>query len=273
MTTPGAPGKYKHWLFSLKYFVPGMRRVRLYCLGTNKSGTHSIAGMFSRHMHTQHEAEAELLIQTILDAASGRIAREEMTRWVCARDRRLALEVDSSQLNFFLHDILLSEFPDARFVLTIRDCYAWLDSLINHVLNHPQASPTWTQMRDFRFRPDLFTHAPEEQLLKENGLHTLDGYLSYWAAHNGQVVDRTPADRLLVVRTEQIRHRAFEIAGFAGLPHHTVNLERTHSFKSPRQFNIVRQLDRDFLEQKVEKYCRPLMLRFFPEIRSLDDIK
>jgi hypothetical protein len=249
------------------------RCARLYCVGTSKSGTHSLAEMFARGARTQHEAQAELVIQKTLGAAIGRISREELTRWVRARDLELALEVDSSQLNFFLLDILLAEFPDARFVLTIRDAYSWLDSLINHLLHYNQAGPEWTQLREFRFRPDVFTHAPEERLLKEKGLHALDGYLSYWATHNGQVVAQVPPAQLLVVRTEQIRERASEICNFAGLPRRALELDRTHAFKNPQKFNLVRQLDRGFLEQKIEKHCRPLMSCYFPEIKSFADSK
>jgi hypothetical protein len=129
------------------------------------------------------------------------------------------------------------------------------------------------EIRNVRFRASVLTHAPEEQVLKEHGLHTLDGYLAYWAEHNGGVVAKVPADRLLVVRTDQIRHRAVEIADFAGLPRKTLNVERAHAFKNPKKFNIVRQLDRGFVEQKVAKHCGPLMKEFFPEIRSLDDAR
>jgi hypothetical protein len=248
-------------------------RKRLYCVGTSKSGTHSLAEMFAHGVRTEHEAEAEEVIRKVLGASNGDISRKEMIRWVHARDERLALEVDSSQLNFFLLDILAQEFPEARFVLTIRDAYSWLDSLFNHLLRYTQTSPDWVRMREFRFHSATFTHAPEEQVLKQNGLHTLDGYLSYWAKHNGQVVERVPRERLLVVRTDQIRQRAVEICDFARFPRSAVELDRSHAFKNTEKINLIRQLNQVFLEQKIEFYCRPLMTRFFPEIKSLEDAK
>jgi Sulfotransferase domain len=247
------------------------RRGHVYCIGTAKSGTHSIADMFCKNVRTGHEPQSAPLIEKIFGVASGQVSKEQLSRWVRERDREMALEVDSSQLNFFLLDVLLAEFPDARFVLTIRDAYSWVDSFINHVLHFNQAGKDWLRLRDFRFGSGAFTHQPEEQILKEKGLHTVDGYLSYWAMHNHNVLAQVPAHRLLVVRTQQIRQRAYEIADFAGLPRSCVDLSRTHSFKNPEKFNLLHQVDRRFLEDKMEKHCGRLMRRFFPEINSLED--
>ena len=83
-----------------------------------------------------------------------------------ARDHALALEVDSSALNFDLLDLLLSEFPDARYLLTIRDCYSWCNSVFNHTLrNRGNLDALWLPMRQSRYRPDIFHHAPQEQII------------------------------------------------------------------------------------------------------------
>ena len=169
---------------------------------------------------------------------------------------------------------LLCEFPEARFVLTIRDCYSWLNSTLNHSLRYRNVSaPQRAKARDLVFNRGGFVHTPEEQILREGGFYTLDGYFSGWAAHNEQVLAQVPPDRLLVVRTDQIRQRAHEIADFAGLPRRVVRLHRTHEFQNPAKHDLIRQLDRDFLERKVEQHCRPLITQFFPEIKSLDDAK
>lgn len=128
-------------------------------------------------------------------------------------------------------------------------------------------------MREFAYARDGAVHSPEEQVLKECGLYTLDGYLSRWATHNDKVLTTIPQARLLVVRTDQIAQRAFEIADFAGLPRYAVQLRQTHGNKNPVKRMVIRELDRSFLEKKIEQYCRPLMNRFYPEIRTLNDAK
>jgi hypothetical protein len=264
-------------LFGVKRRLLGqnhLRRTRLYGVGTGKTGTHSIAAMFSGPVRSRHEPESIKLMEKIFALQAGRIKEEELKAWVRRRDRKLALEVDSSHLNFYILDMLIREFPEARFVLTIRDCYSWCNSVINQAARLAgKVHAFWPRLADLRFRPEIFRHAPEEKLLKEKGLYTLDGYLSHWNGHNGQVIEKVPKERLLVVRTDQIQQEALTIASFAGLPHHAVCLERTHEYQNPSKEQWLRQIDRNFLEAKVEKHCRPLMTRFFPEIKSLDDAK
>jgi hypothetical protein len=262
-------------LFSAKRKILGRhraRRGRLYCVGIGKTGTHSIANMFSRTVRSGHEAQAVPLMESILAWRNGQINERQFVEWLHRRDREMALEVDSSTLNFEILDVLLREFPDARFVLTIRDCYSWCNSFVNFGARHRDTmNPLWYQMG--RFRAHRAEHAPEEQVLKERGFMNLDCYLSYWATHNWDVIEKVPAERLLVVRTDQIQDRAFQIADFAGFPRRSVRLDRTHEYRNPEKEQILRQIDRDFLEARVEKHCRPLMARFFPEIKSLDDAK
>ena len=248
----------------------GVRRVRLYCVGTAKSGTHSIAAMFGGSVRARHEADNRRDIREILEVAAGRVDRDRMKRYVRRRDRRLYLDIDSSQVNFFMLDALLTEFPGARFLLTIRDPYSWLDSIINDSLRRP-SNRSWTDFRNFCFRSDIFSHPPEELALAEHGLYTLDGYLSYWAAHNQKVLSDVPEDRLLTVRTDRITDRVHEIAEFAGLPPAVIELEKSHAFRNPRKFGLLFQVDRDHLEKRVRHHCRPLMERFFPEVRSMED--
>ncbi len=229
--------------------------------------------MFSKNVRAGHEVRSLELIDKILDRHNGRISETEMTAWLLARDYELALEVNSAAQNFWVMDILLREFPDARFVLTIRDCYSWLNSHINQRLRFPNVDPRWAMLRELRLSPNARVYESGEQVLKEKDLYSLDAHFSHWTLHNARVLAEVPAGRLLVVRTDQIGQRALEIAGFAGLPPHAVRLHRTHEYKNPIKQEIVRQIDRDFLERKVEQHCRPLMTRFFPEIKSLDDAK
>lgn len=263
--------------FRLKRLLLGplrVRRAHLYGLGIAKSGTSSVNRMFSRSVRGAHEPQVLALIDKYFEWAGGQAGEQEMSEWVRARDRKLALEVDSSWVNFMILGILLREFPEARFILTIRDCYSWLNSTLNHSVRYRTVSaPQRVKARDLVFNRGTFVHAPEEQILREGGFYPLDGYFSGWAAHNGQMLAKVPRERLFVVRTDQIRQHAYEIADFAGLPRRVVRLHRTHEFQNPAKQDMIRQLDRDFLERKVEQHCRPLMAKYFPEIKSLDDAK
>jgi len=262
--------------FRVKRFLLGglkVRRAHVYCVGTAKSGTHSVASMFSRNVRTGHEKDAAQFVGAFFDRQEGRMTEREFRDWLRARDRETALEIDSSWLHGLIVDELVEEFPRARFVLTIRDCYSWLNSEFKRVLNVPSQQAQRVRMRKFVYNGDATNYAPEEAVLREVGLYPVDNYLARWAAHSEQALAAIPSGRLLVVRTEQIRARAFEIADFAGLPRHAVRLQRTHEYRNPVRREIIRELDAQFLERKVEQHARPLMNRFFPEINSLADAK
>ncbi len=250
-----------------------VRRAQAYCVGTAKSGTHSICSMFSRNVRAGHEKQALQQIEMFFQWHGRRIEDNELREWIRARDRELALEMDSSWFHVLILEFLKEEFPNARFVLTIRDCYSWLNSEFKRVLRTPSRKPQRIKMRKFLYERESSIHSPEEKVLKDTGLCTLDSYLQRWTAHNEKVLATIPQERLLVVRTDQIRVRAYEIADFAGLPRCAVQLERTHEYRNPIQRQIIRELNRSFLERKVEQHCRSLMSRFFPEIKTLDDAK
>jgi hypothetical protein len=229
--------------------------------------------MFSKNVRAVHEPDPPLLISKILDWKSGKMTEAQFVEWILQRDRQMALEIDSSNLNFHFIHILMREFPDAKFIHSIRDCYSWLDSVVNHQLRYPKVDPQWNRMRDYRFGSAGFVHAPEDKILKEHGLYPLESYLSLWKAHNDEVLAKIPAEKLFIVRTDQIKKRAYEIADFCGVPHYTVQLEQTHAFQNLDKKLNLRHIDRARLDRLTEKYCRPLMTRFFPEIKSLDDTK
>jgi hypothetical protein len=252
---------------------PAVRRTQLYCVSLAKSGTHSICSMFSPNVAARHEPQATKVIEMFFDWHERRIHDAELRNWIRTRDRELALEVDSSWFNGLILDFLASEFPRARFLLTIRDCYSWANSEFRRVLHRPSQESIRVKLREFLYARTSAPHSPEEQVLKETGLYPLAGYLARWTAHNEKVLATIPSERLLVVRTDQIRPRAFEVAEFAGLQRHTVRLDRTHEYRNPVQRQIITEIDPDFLEQKIKQHCRPLMRRFFPEIKTLADAK
>jgi hypothetical protein len=246
------------------------RKARLYCVGAAKTGTHSIASMFDGTVRSAHEAEIDELIKKLLDHSEDRLSEVDLRCFIRRRDRQLCLDVDSSQLNFFILDHLLREFPDSLFLLTVRDCYSWLNSFINDSLRR-NVSESWIKLREYRFRARACSHPLEEHALEARGLYTLDGYLSYWASHNNKVLSTVPEDRLMIVKTNEITRRAHDIADFSGLPRGSIRVEHSHSFKNPEKFQVLREIQEAHLEEKVRQFCGPLMGRFFPEIQSIQD--
>jgi hypothetical protein len=246
---------------------PPARRFHAYCVGAPKSGTHSIAKIFGGSYRAAHEAAYEPVIGMILAAADGSAGRDRLVEFIRSRDRSLGLEMEASHLLFYFLDILLAEFEEARFILTIRDCYSWLDSQINNQLAYIEADH-WKDFGEFKYRHEALRHPREERVLAEFGLYTLDGYLSAWASHNRRVLDAVPPHRLLVVRTREISRDLQKIADFVGVPADSLSAGGTHSFKARRKFGLLSRLDEQYLEGKVNQHCRALMDAYFPEVKS-----
>jgi len=257
----GRSGKFALWQ------RPRPRRFHAYCIGTSKSGTHSIAGIFGRRYRVAHEPGYRQVIEMIIDASSGAASQSQLVEFARSRDNCLRLELECSHPIFYFLDILLDEFDEAKFILTIRDCYSWLDSQINSQLSYIEGKH-WQDFGEFKYRGETARHAKEEQILAQFRLHTLDGYLSAWASHNNKVLTTVPRDRLLVIATQDIARDLAKIADFLDVPLNHLKPARAHSFKGVRKFGLLSKLDEHYLEDKVNKYCRALMDTYFPEIEN-----
>lgn len=236
-----------------------------------KSGTQSLARMFAGRYRSAHEPFAEPFIERILAAAAEPgIQSQMLADFVRHADRDHALEMNSSQLNVHVLDQLVSEYPQAMFILTLRDCYTWLDSYFNHHLTE-HAAEGKRRLRYLRHRPDLYPHRPAEQALVERWLYSLDGCLTFWSWHVRTVLNTVPASRLHVVRTRDLAAGIPALATFLGIPAASLNRAAAHVHRAERQFHIVRSLDRGYLEDRVHEHCGELMADWFPDIRSLAD--
>lgn len=234
-----------------------------------KTGTNVLASLFA-NVPAAHEPEAGDVIAALLDYEAGRQDWQGLRGFLVDRDRRLGLAVDVSNLNIFLVDLLVDLAPDAMFVLTIRDPWSWLDSIVNQYVRR-QPTAEWRAFAEHRFGSEGLAHPPEERVLAEHGLYPLAGYLRYWRAHMEKALEAVPADRLLVVPVNAIAAEAERIAASAGLPADSIDRAGVHEYRNPAKQPIVRQIPRDHLEAEVRRYCEPLLERFFPDIRTPKD--
>ncbi len=227
--------------------------------------------MFDETVRSQHEPDATTVIAKIIEHDCGQLTTAELADFVRKRDRRLYLDVDSSQMNVYLLAILVKEFEDAKFLLTIRDCYSWLNSFINYCLISDM-SEIWLKYRTLRFGSRECVFSPQERILQERGLYPLKGYLSYWTYHNQRVLDLVPHARLIVVKTRDITSHAYRIAEFAGLPARSVWIEASHASRTSRDYGMINQLDAEYLDSQMKLYCADLMRQFYPKITSIRDL-
>ena len=77
------------------------------------------------------------------------------------------------------------------------------------------------------------------------------------------MVEHVPADRLLVLRTPDIRDRADRLAAFAGVRLDTLDLERSHEFQGPVKHHVLDELDPAYLDARLHEHCDALVLPLY----------
>jgi hypothetical protein len=237
-----------------------MERRRIYAIGMGKTGTHSMAELCRGCMRSAHEPGWRPLIRRIL--RSGPTSKEcvETQAYVRARDRRLSLEFESSHILIYYVPVIQALFESSRFILTVREPIAWLQSMINHQLTY-EATKEWTQFRSMRFGGARWRHTSETECLRKAGLFTLEGYLSYWAWHNDRALTCVPRHRLLVLETSQISSNLGRIAEFLHLGGSGLAGADSHAFATTLRHDVLDSIEETYLQRKVDEYCGDVMVR------------
>jgi hypothetical protein len=258
----------RYWTFPL--LRP--RRFHAFGVGMPKSGTHSLEAIFKGY-RTMHEPRKTRFMDIIMRHREGGLTDSRARDLVRRLDRSMWLELNSSWINYFLLEMLVEEYPQAKFVLTIRDCYSWLDSMFNQLLGRDHADYQVQFHHWFGESIKTGRHEDGDKILAEHGLWPLDTWLRYWSEHNSHVLNNVPTDRLLIVRTPEIRHDIPRMADFLGVQRDTLDASHSHEFKAAKKFGLLSQIDEEYLQGCVDKHCKDLMERFFPEIRQLSDVR
>ncbi len=258
----------RYWTFPM--FRP--RRFHAFGVGMPKSGTHSLEAIFEGY-RKWHEPRLVRFMNIARRRSEGDLTDTQAREVIRGLDRRMWLELNSSWVNYFLLEILVDEYPQAKFIFTIRDCYSWLDSILNELLGVDHGEYESQFQRWYGDSLTRESHKDGEKVLEEHGFWPLDGWFRFWNEHNTGVLNLVPSDRLLIVRTPEIRQNIPRIADFLDIPVDTLDASRSHEHKAAKKFGLLSRIDEECLSEGVDKHCKDLMERFFPEIRQLSDVR
>jgi hypothetical protein len=237
------------------------RRFRCYCIGAAKTGTTSIASSFSQFYRAQHEPETQQTNRLIIHYLEGEISKKDLQASLVKRDRRLRLEMESAHPLGYASGVLADTFPDALFIVTLREPLSWLRSRLNfHYKNNP---PAWVEYRNYFWVQRHKGFAPEELPLQNYGLCSLDTYLSQYADHYARVLTEVPEERRMLLRTSEINDRLPDIAKFLGV--NPDKLLTSHSKRSDNKIRPLDEIDNAFVKERIMYHCGDLISQFFPE--------
>ncbi len=198
----------------------GDARFRAFGVGCAKTGTNSLAQMFARDYRAAHEPAKHALLELILKRPQTKDA--DFSAAVRGLLDPLDLEMNASQINGYIVATLVTLYPGAKFVLTVREPASWVRSFANHQLTRGGLArgSLWARFRNLRFLG--------EDMPDGNALYTLDQYLRFWLSHNLNVVGVVPRERLLVVRTERLNEEIPRLAAFLGVGKDTLTSARAN---------------------------------------------
>ena len=209
------PKRLRLRTFGYRY---GAFQGKIFCIGRNKTGTTSLEYIFQRlGYRVANQARSE---QLIFDAKM--VPDKRFWRWVDAHQ----VFQDSPFNTPWLLPELVSHYPDARFLLSIRDEGEWLASLINHHREHLGLSGAET--------PEDVRRAMQEEAyigkgywfdaFVKNHPHALEGdpydraaLVADYRKYHQLVRTLVPQDRLLELDLSQEADTR-KLGAFLGLP-------------------------------------------------------
>jgi hypothetical protein len=249
------------------------RRFHSFCVGLPRSGTHSLAYLFSPNFRSEHEPIAGETITYLWDWAHGRYSEEKMLSILAYRDKRLQLEIESSHYLHMVIDFLVKLFPEAKFILTIREPISWLGSEVSH--NHnAHKSLYWRELGEYRY--GRYTHdyqAFDQALSLIPATYPVRTYLNYWMDHITSVLNACPPERLLVMDTFEIKQSLDHLASFIGVSRNELNEKRGWASQVTPKLSLYDLIAKEKVVQEVETYCgdfirkkTPFLLKYFPSL-------
>jgi len=238
--------------------IPGHvrpRRFRLFGLGEAKTGTTSLADKFGRY-RSGHEWDRGRMTPVSNARLAGRLSAADARKELRHRSWRFNLEVDCAYFLAPFAGDLVAAHDDARFVLLVRDCFSWLDSRVEYALRPAQTAAGIESMAARYGRYDE-PRRPEEAGLHDSGLFPLTAYLRYWAELSAAVVRDVPADRLCILRTEDLDDADARLAAFVGVDPSTIL--PAHSNHNERRTGVLRAVADEWIVELATEHCAPLM--------------
>lgn len=247
---------HSHLVHKLAFKLRRRRKIHCFCLGAAKTGTTSFAAMFQEYYRAAHEPQAASLTDAVAlilgQGLSPHPPAKDIYAWLKARDRDLNLEVEASHPLGYMAAWLPKAFPDARFVITLRDPANWLRSRLN--FHYYKTPPEWQKYRDLIWARWHTGYHSEETVLEEHGLYSLDDYLAQYSEQYQLLFKHLPEDRRLIVRTEALDTACADIAKFLDIDPATITPQHANAF--PCEESIVDLLPPDFVAQRIDKHCR-----------------
>ena len=206
-------------------------------------------------------------VELITAWKDGWISENTLRDYIRYRHEIGQLEMDTASFNHFYLHILVNEFPEAKFIFTIRDCYSWVNSFLRmisrwkkHFGDIGQEMPDWmlNYGRILFGEYDWNWFNSYEDLLR-NLDPLVEMFIKSWADLNSRILELLPPERSLIVKTSEISRSQARISEFIGIPVHTLT-EHHHINMAPDKVNLLQGFSREKFEALVHQYAKGSLL-------------
>lgn len=228
------------------------RSFHAYCVGAPKTGTHSMAKIFSDYHHSSHEPTNKQLSRLIINDNTFSV---ETKKYLWRRDRYLWLEMESSHLISHFVEALTDIFPKSKFILTVRHPVDWLESIVNqhmkltftdgHISKRLRNKYHSTKKCKNNKKPDLLSDAP----------HHICGYLTYWNSHNIRILENIKQENLMVLKTSKISDKIDKMCDFLDVSISNINTDKTKYYQNNEKKEILDSIDKEEILKRVNLHC------------------
>jgi hypothetical protein len=236
--------------------------MKVFCVGLFRSGTTTMSDMFDKSFQADHEFLIDDEFAIVERRLAGAVSDQQLRAFVRARDAVRPLDVDASGIHFGLIDILVREFPEAKFILTLRSVYGWMNSCVGKL--YADFAAGWVG------RAGVFVNRLEclpdhtFRLTDRTGYRScLEQMMKAWTALHRHMLAAIPSDRLLILNTETLSQKLGEIASFCGIDERL--LDSRHANPGPGA-NFLGCFDPNRMEELIREHCSELMAERYPGV-------
>ena len=243
---------------ALKYNIEEIhkrRKMRVFCVGCIKTGTHYIADIFAKNYRSFHEPHVRFY-----QAMIAQDRKQLLKLFMRVADPAYRLDVNSSHLNRYMIPLILDLYPNSSFLLNYRQCRSWLDSIMNHMIFLP-LEVYWKDWAILEFGVPPYDYPSEERLLQDRQIPPLAILLGYWERHNRFVLDHVPSSQLLVIELSDLFKSKNLLAEFLEIDPDSITDKREKSFSASGRANLLEEIAASYVDGRIEEICAPVLAR------------
>ena len=244
--------------------VPPWLRFHAYSVGLPKTGSSSLASVFSGY-RTRHEWAMLELIEAGTARRDGRVSDAEFWEQTGTRLHPPVIELDVATSHHLYADALASRYEHARFVHVIRDARSWANSMLDMGWRMRRArARLGISAQDWQVASGFY--ADTSITIDEEGATDaalVPGLLTAWQRHMEEMEKVLPPERTMTVRLQDLSDSWSAIASFLGADPDDLRIETDRVRVAPVRFDRFLVTPSETLAEYT-RICGLTMERLFP---------